>query len=129
MTTQAGLHDVVQRPVELPVAAAVQPVSHRPAAAGRQRAGPGQGGERRVVAAPPGVGVRDDGLGGADRADAELVDQSRREGGDQLGELLLVRGQRAGRLPDRHSQAARLAASDLLLLGVVRAAPAAGDQL
>ena len=47
-TRSPGFHNVVQRPVELPVTAAVQPVPHHPAAAGLQRAGPGQGRERRV---------------------------------------------------------------------------------
>lgn len=72
---------------------------------------------------------RGDGLGRADGSDTELVQQSRREGGDQLGELLLVRGQCAGRFPDRQRQSAALAAADLLLIGVARAATAAGDQL
>ena len=119
----AGLHDVVQGPVELPVAAAVEPVPHGPAAAGLQRAGAGQGRECGVVTAPADMGEGNDGLRGADWADAEAVQQSGREGLHELGELLLVRGQRGRRFPDRQRQSSGLGPADLLLPTVQAAAP------
>src|SRR4051812_42773913 len=65
--------DGVDGAVERAVAAAVEPVAHGAAAAGLQRAGAGQRGERGVVAASTGVGEADDGLGGGDRADAAAL--------------------------------------------------------
>src|SRR4051812_47423201 len=83
----------MQRTVELPVTAGVQPVPHNSAAAGLWWAGTCQGRECCVVAAPSNVGKRDDRLGCADRSNTELVQQSRGHRVDQVGELFLVRGE------------------------------------
>src|SRR6476661_5325811 len=71
----AGQGDGVQGAVERAVAAAVEPVAYGAPAAGLEGAGPGQGGERGVVAAAAGVGEADNRLGGANRADAMAVGQ------------------------------------------------------
>jgi NAD(P)-dependent dehydrogenase (short-subunit alcohol dehydrogenase family) len=61
--------------VQCPVAASVESVACGLAAGGLDRAGPGELGERGVVATAAGVGERHDGLGGADWADPVLVGQ------------------------------------------------------
>src|SRR3954449_6680661 len=81
---------------------------HGPAAAGRQRAGAAQGGERRVVAAAAGVGERRDGLGGADRADAATLDQSGGEVVDDGVQLGAVGLERAGGFAQGEGEAADL---------------------
>jgi hypothetical protein len=62
--------------VERAVAAAVKPMPHGVAAAGGQRTGPGECGERGVAATPAGIGEADDGLRGGDGADAPAVGQA-----------------------------------------------------
>ena len=85
-----GQGDVVQGTVELTVTAAVEAVTHRAAAAGRDRAGAGQGSEGRVVAAPARMRPGDDDLGGTHRTDPDLGGQLRRQLLDKTGQLLLV---------------------------------------
>jgi hypothetical protein len=51
----------------------IEPVAGSLAAGGLDRAGPGELGEGGVAAAASGVGERDDGLGGADRADSGFM--------------------------------------------------------
>jgi hypothetical protein len=74
-----GQRDGVDGAVQRAVAAAVEPVPDGLAAAGRDRAGAAEGGERGLVAAAAGVGEADDGLRGADRPDAVAAGQA---GGD-----------------------------------------------
>src|SRR6476469_347086 len=61
--------DRVDGTVEGAIAAAVEAVAHGAPAAGRYRAGSGEGGKRGVVAAAAGVRERHDGLGGGDGSD------------------------------------------------------------
>jgi len=68
--------DGVDGAVEGAVAAAVEAVAHGVSAAGRYRAGAGEGGERGVVAAAAGVGERHDGLGGGDGSDAGALGEA-----------------------------------------------------
>ena len=78
--------------VQCPVAAAVEPVPDGLAAAGRDRAGAGEGGERGLAAAPAGVGEAHDGLGRADRPDAVPAGQAGSDvidDGQQLGAVVL----------------------------------------
>lgn len=82
--------------VEGTVAAAAETVAHDAAAAGGNRAGAGQGGKGCFVAAAPNMRPGDQGLGGADRADAAPGQQFRGMGLDDLGELLVVSGQLTG---------------------------------
>ena len=63
--------DGVDGAAEGPVAAAVEPVPDGHAAAGPDRAGAAEGGERGLAMAPARVGEADDGLRGADRPHAE----------------------------------------------------------
>lgn len=70
-----GHGDGVDRAVQGPVTAAVEPMPHRLAAAGLQWAGPRQRGERGVAAAAPGVGERHDRLGRGDRAETATAGQ------------------------------------------------------
>ena len=65
--------DGVDGAVQRPVAATVEPVPDGPAAAGRDWARTAEGGERGLAAAPGGVGEAHDGLGCADRPDAEAA--------------------------------------------------------
>jgi hypothetical protein len=58
-----------------PVAAAVEPMPNRLAAAGLQWTGSGQRGECGVASAPSRVGERHDGLSCGDRADAAALGQ------------------------------------------------------
>src|SRR3954468_4541398 len=61
-------------------------------AAGFDRAGPAERGERRLAAAPPRMRERHDHLGGADRPDAVVISQPRGEvvdDGLQLGPVVL----------------------------------------
>jgi hypothetical protein len=88
----ASQEDVVQGPVEVTVAAAVEPVTDDTAAAGRDRAGAGERGVCGIVAAAARVGPGHDRLGGADRAHAAFGQQLRRQVGDQVGEVGLVIG-------------------------------------
>ena len=72
------------------IAAAVEAVAHGASAAGRYRAGAGQGRERGVVAAAAGVGERHDGLGGRDGSDPGASGEAGREvvhDGLQLGSV------------------------------------------
>src|SRR4051794_3936144 len=90
---QAAAGDGVQGAVEAPVAAAVEPVPDGAPAAGGQRTGTGERGEGRFGVDPARVGEGDEDDGGADRAEAGLVEQAGSEVVDDLGELLLVRPQ------------------------------------
>ena len=107
--------DGVDGAVQRPVAAAVEPVPDGLAAAGRERAGAAQRGEGGFAAAAAGVGEADDGLRGADWADAEAAGQA---GGDvvddgqQLGPVVL---ELAPGLAQRERQAADLGLADGLL--------------
>ena len=117
----------MQRPVQGAVSAAVESVPHGAAAAGRQRAGAGQGGERGVVAAAAGVGERHDGLGGADRADAAALDQPGNEVVDDGLQLGAVGLERAGGFAQGEGEAADLGVPDGLLAGGVARWPAPGQ--
>jgi hypothetical protein len=77
--THSDHGDGVDRAVECAIAAAVEPVAYGSAAAGLQRAGAGQGGERGIVSAASGMGETHDRLGGGDRPEAPAVGQSRGE--------------------------------------------------
>jgi hypothetical protein len=79
-----GERDGVDGAVEGPVAAAVEPVPDGLAAAGWDRAGAAERGERGFAAAAAGVGEADDGPGGADRPDAMAAGQA---GGDVLDDV------------------------------------------
>ena len=75
-----------------PVPAAVEPVPGGHATAGRERAGAAEGGVRGLAAAPARVGEAHDGLGGADRPDAEAAGQAGSDvvdDGQQLGAVVL----------------------------------------
>ena len=65
----------VQRAVELPVAAAAEPVAGGLATGSRDRRDAGQSREGGLGAEPDGVGPGDEQLRGNDRADAGLVEQ------------------------------------------------------
>jgi len=69
----SGCGDDLDGLVECPVSASVESVASGLAAGGLDRAGPGEFGEGGIVAVATGVGERDDGLGGADRADSGRV--------------------------------------------------------
>jgi hypothetical protein len=74
----------VDRAVQGAVAATVKPVPLRAAAAGLERVGAGQRGERGLAAAPPDMGEAHDRLRGGDRADSTAVGQPRHELIDDL---------------------------------------------
>jgi hypothetical protein len=76
----AGERDDVERAVELAVAAAVEPVALLAGAGGVDGAGAGEGGEAGFAVHAGGVAAGDHELGGADGADAALVQQL----GDEL---------------------------------------------
>jgi hypothetical protein len=99
----------LDRPVERAVAAAVEPVPHGLTAAGGDRAGAGQRGERGVAANPADVGERHHDLGGADRPDAGSLGQPGCELFDQLVQLASVGLQRAGGFADRDREPTNLA--------------------
>jgi hypothetical protein len=65
--------DRVDRSIEGPVAAAVEPVAHDPATAGLQRTGAGQRRECGVAATPARVGEAHDDLSCSDRADSGVI--------------------------------------------------------
>src|SRR4051794_11317428 len=119
--------DGVDGAVERAVAAAVEPVAHGAAAAGLQRAGAGQRGERGVVAASTGVGEADDGLGGGDRADAAALGEPGSEiVGDRL-ELGSVGPQGASGLAQGDGEAADLGVPYGLLAAGVAGFPSPCD--
>src|SRR5215211_5349962 len=76
---QADQRDGVQRLVELTVAATVQAMAGDLAGGGGDRASPGQGGKGGLGAEPAGMRPADQQLGGADGADAEQLQQPRRD--------------------------------------------------
>jgi hypothetical protein len=103
-----------------PVAAAVEAVPDGATAAGRDRAGAAEGGERGFAAAPAGVGEAHDGLCGANRPDAEPGGQPGGEvlhDGQQLGVVVfqLVPG-----LAQCERQAGDLGLPDRLLAAGIR---------
>jgi hypothetical protein len=77
--------------VECAIAATVEPVPDGLTAAGRDRVGATEGGERGLVAAPARVGEAHDGLGGADGPDPVPAGQTGSDvinDGQQLGTIL-----------------------------------------
>src|SRR5215211_284404 len=81
--------DRVQRAVELPVAAGVEPVAKDEAGGGGDRSGAGEAGKGGVAAEAAAVRPREQHLRGGDRADARLVEQRRREPRYQCLDLAL----------------------------------------
>jgi len=69
--------DGVQGSVELPIAVSVEAVKGNAAGGRIERGDAAEGGERGFVAAATGVRERDEKLGGAERADAGLVEEFR----------------------------------------------------
>jgi hypothetical protein len=103
-----------------PVAAAVEPMPDRLATAGRQRAGAGQGGERGVASASPGVGERHDHLRCRDGANAAALGQPRRHLLHDGLQLSPVARQRPASRLDGTSQASNLAVPDGLFAAGLR---------
>src|SRR5882757_2214238 len=115
----AGVGDGVNGAVELAVSASVQPVAHGAPAGGFQRAGAREGRECGVVAAPPDVGERRDGLSGADRANTGAVKQPGSEVVDDGLHLGSVGLEGTSGFPQRQSEPADLAlAHSLFSAGV-----------
>jgi hypothetical protein len=81
--------DDVQRPVELTVTAAVEPVASLLATQGIDRAGAGERGEGCLAPDPDRVAARDEELGGADRSDPTLFEQSGCYRGEERSECTL----------------------------------------
>ena len=84
--------DDVQCPVELAIAASVQPVASLLAARGIDRTGAGERGEGCLAPHPAGVAARDEQLGAADRSHTALREQIGRYLGQQLGQRSLGLG-------------------------------------
>ena len=73
----------MERPVELPIAAAVEPMAPLLSARGVDRAGAGERGEGCLASHPTGVAAGDEQLRTADRAHAALLEQRGRDLGDE----------------------------------------------
>src|SRR5439155_5541417 len=86
VVADAGERDHVQCPVQLSVAAAVEPVPLLFPGRGLHRAGAGEGGEGRLARHPLRVAAGDEQLRGADGSDAGLAEQSRGKLGNRRGE-------------------------------------------
>src|SRR5262245_23023812 len=86
MVTDTLEGDDVQRPVQLAVAAAVEPVASLLAARGIDRARACERGEGCLALHPVPVAARDEQLRGADRSNAALLEQLRRQLGHELSE-------------------------------------------
>lgn len=108
VVAHSGVGDDVDGLVECSVPASVESVAGGLAAGGLERAGSGEFGEGGIVAAAPGVGERDDGLGGADRADSGAGGQLRDQVVDDCGQFGAVGLERASGLAQRQSEPADL---------------------
>src|SRR6266545_5781929 len=97
----------VQRPIELPVAAAAEPVPSRLAAGGGDRGDAGEASESGLGAQPAAMRPGDDQLRGDDRADAWLVEQRGRECAYMGADLPFQLGRFAGCCIDSASEASQ----------------------
>src|SRR4051794_15308118 len=105
--------DDVECPVELAVAAAVEPVALLLAARGVDRAGAGERGEGCLASHPAGVAARDEQLGAANRPDAALLEQSGRDLGDECSQCTLGHRDLARKALDMPAQPPQNAVHDL----------------
>jgi hypothetical protein len=92
VVADSGERDDVERPVELAVTAAVEPVASLLATGGVDRTRAGERGEGCLARHPARVAARDEQLGAADRSDAALLEQIRRRLGEERSQCALGLG-------------------------------------